>query len=261
VAYPDKKGNSCEGGVNLSIHIAQIMETQTRFDLNAAIAEWQQELAGQPELTPVVRRELETHLRDTVAELQGRGLNNEESFWLARRRTGQPRQLGREFAKAEPVKLWRERVFWVVLTILGVALWELIVGCFIGLSLQGGILKANGLMAGASYLLLIWLPVVVFAVWFSKGRIDFTGWVAFLLSRVRIATISAACILFYSIVFSITYRGNPGGSSRTSTEMFLALCGQISGACLLLCLSLWLMPRQTGSAKVPKRANVARKRY
>src|SRR3954454_1055809 len=64
-------------------HTLQIMETQTRFDLNAAIAAWQQELGSQPDLTPVVRRELETHLRDTVAELQGRGLNNEESFWLA----------------------------------------------------------------------------------------------------------------------------------------------------------------------------------
>jgi hypothetical protein len=62
------------------------METQTRFDLNAAIANWYQELAAQPDLTAVVRRELETHLRDTVAELQARGLNNEESFWLARRR-------------------------------------------------------------------------------------------------------------------------------------------------------------------------------
>ena len=53
------------------------METQTRFDLNAAIAAWQQELAAQPDLTHVVRRELETHLRDTTAELQARGLNDE----------------------------------------------------------------------------------------------------------------------------------------------------------------------------------------
>jgi hypothetical protein len=52
-------------------------------------------------------------LRDTIAELQQRGLNEEESFWLARRRVGQPQQLGEEFAKADPAKVWRERVFWM----------------------------------------------------------------------------------------------------------------------------------------------------
>lgn len=237
-------------------HTLQIMETQTRFDLNTAITKWQQELAAQPDLTPVVRRELETHLRDTITELQGRGLNNEESFWLACRRVGQPDQLGREFAKADPVKLWRERVFWVVLAILGVALWQLIAGSFTGLLLQVGILQAKGLMAGACYLSLIWLPVVVFAVWFSKGRFDFrrNRWCVFILSRIRVATIAAACILSYSTVFGITYWGNTGSSSRSLINMFLTLCGQVTGTCVLLGLSLWLMPRQTGSAPVAKQA-------
>lgn len=101
------------------------METQTRFDLNAAVASWQQELASQPDLTPIVRRELETHLRDTLAELQARGLNNEESFWLARRRAGRPRQLNEEFAKADPTKVWRERIFWMVAALLVVNLWAM----------------------------------------------------------------------------------------------------------------------------------------
>src|SRR4051794_18855031 len=93
-------------------HTLQIMETQTRFDLDAAIASWQQELVAQADLTQEVRRELETHLRDTITELQQRGLNNEESFWLARRRTGKPQQLGEEFAKGDPANAWRDRVFW-----------------------------------------------------------------------------------------------------------------------------------------------------
>jgi hypothetical protein len=100
------------------------METQTRFDLNAAIANWQQELAGQPDLTPVVRRELETHLRDTVTELQARGLNNEESFWLARRRLGPSQQISEEFAKADPAGVWRERIFWVIAALLAMNLWS-----------------------------------------------------------------------------------------------------------------------------------------
>src|SRR5258708_1857063 len=100
------------------------METQTRFDLSAAIANWQLELAGKPDLIPSVRRELETHLRDTIAELQGRGLNNEESFWLARRRVGHPQLLGEEFAKANPSNAWRERTFWMASALLAVSLWS-----------------------------------------------------------------------------------------------------------------------------------------
>jgi hypothetical protein len=99
------------------------METQTRFDLNAAIESWQQELVTQSNLTADVRRELETHLRDSIAELRQRGLNDEESFWLARRRVGQPPQLGEEFVKADPAKVWRERAFWIVLMLSIIEFW------------------------------------------------------------------------------------------------------------------------------------------
>ena len=99
------------------------METQTRFDLAAAITKWQEELAAQADLTPIVRRELETHLRDTIAEMRGRGLNNEESFWLARRRVGQPQQLNEEFLKSDPTEIWRKRAFLVSLAMLVVPLW------------------------------------------------------------------------------------------------------------------------------------------
>jgi hypothetical protein len=98
-----------------SQHPEQIMENQTRYDLSAAIESWRQELAAQANLAVEVRRELETHLRDAITGFQQRGLNDEESFWLARRRVGQPQKLGEEFAKADPTKIWRERVFWTVL--------------------------------------------------------------------------------------------------------------------------------------------------
>jgi hypothetical protein len=76
------------------------MENQTRFDLNAAVENWRQELATQANLTSEVRRELETHLRDAIAGFQQRGLTDEESFRLARERVGQMEQLGKEFKKA-----------------------------------------------------------------------------------------------------------------------------------------------------------------
>jgi hypothetical protein len=99
-------------------HPLQIMEHQTRFDLNVALENWRGELAAQTHLTPDDRRELETHLRDSFAGLKTQGLNEEESFWLARRRVGRPQQLAEEFIKADPAKVWRERVFWMALALL-----------------------------------------------------------------------------------------------------------------------------------------------
>jgi hypothetical protein len=78
------------------------MENKARFDLNAAIENWQNELAAQPNLVPDDRRELETHLRDAIAGFQQRGMDDKESFWLACHRVGQPQQLGEEFVKANP---------------------------------------------------------------------------------------------------------------------------------------------------------------
>jgi hypothetical protein len=102
-----------------SQHPVQIMENQTRFNLNAAIENWRHELASQPNLASDDRRELETHLRDAIAGFQKRGLNDEESFWLARRRVGQPQQLGEEFVKADPAKVWRERILWIAVGTVG----------------------------------------------------------------------------------------------------------------------------------------------
>lgn len=99
------------------------MSNQTRFDLNAAVENWRQELAAQSNLASDDRRELETHLRDAITGFQQRGLNDEESFWLARRRVGQPQQLGEEFVKADPTKVWRERMFWMALGII--VFWQL----------------------------------------------------------------------------------------------------------------------------------------
>jgi hypothetical protein len=99
------------------------METKTHFDLTSAMENWQQELRDQSHLSAETRRELKTHLCDTVTELQKRGLNDEESFWLARRRVGHPQQLDEEFVKANPAVVWRKRVLWMAAALLAVSLW------------------------------------------------------------------------------------------------------------------------------------------
>ncbi|MEI9866141.1 MAG: hypothetical protein WDN00_16625 [Limisphaerales bacterium] len=99
------------------------METRTRYDLNAAIENWRAELAAQPALTADNRHELETHLRDAIAGFQQRGLNDEESFWLACKRVGKPQKLNEEFVKSAFIKAWRERVFWMANALLLFSLW------------------------------------------------------------------------------------------------------------------------------------------
>jgi hypothetical protein len=100
------------------------MEHQTRFDLNAAVENWRNELSAQAALSTDDRRELETHLRDAFAELKARGLSDEESFVLARHRVGQPQKLADEFVKENPAKIWRERLFWVVFCFFVIRLWS-----------------------------------------------------------------------------------------------------------------------------------------
>jgi hypothetical protein len=225
------------------------METQTRFDLNAAIGEWQQELAGQPDLTPVVRRELETHLRDTVAELQRRGLSDEESFWLARRRVGRPQQLGEEFAKADPTQVWRERIFWMALALLVMNLWTTLCNP-IWLPVRFVHTRFEDIMPGSilfhlptwfreSHVLyplevllscLRYIPVFLVAIFLAKGRLN--------LSRPVLHFFGASRKRFFLAAFGaflIANSVNLGGG-----ETFFAF--QLDWTLPLIVLAAWLIP-------------------
>jgi len=237
-------------------HTLQIMETQTRFDLNAAVANWQQELAAQGDLTSIVRRELETHLRDTVAELRERGLNNEEAFWLARRRVGQPQQLGEEFAKAEPLKAWRERTFWMAVALVAVNLWTAIISPFwisyprwtvhrlgdifpvwVQFYLPNWLCHIEGnhiqlvLMQVMRY-----LPIVVLALFFAKGRLKYANGALSLILASRIRFFIAMSALFLVAHSFDFYYGEPG---QIATSVFLF---QFPWTFSLVALATWLIP-------------------
>jgi len=94
------------------------MENQTCFNLNDALTNWREELTSQPGVSPEAARELESHLVDAVADLQQRGLREEEAFWLARRRLGPAENLAAEIVKADPSRIWTERVFWMVIGLI-----------------------------------------------------------------------------------------------------------------------------------------------
>ena len=63
---------------------------------------------------------MEAHLRDSLAELQSRGLTDEEAFLLAARRLGNPAWLDSEFAKVNRGQVWLNRAVWML---VGVQVW------------------------------------------------------------------------------------------------------------------------------------------
>jgi len=267
-----------------SQHLEQIMENQTRYDLNAAIESWRQELAVQASLTAEVRRELETHLRDAIAGFQQRGLNDEESFWLARRRVGQPQQLGEEFVKVDPAKIWRERILWAAIILLAIRLWSGISSVawaifhvttphflnnyyFVSpfpdwvrfyLPLPSNIDLYALLFSPSSRIVfnfLSLLPVLGIALLLSRGRLNkgFSWMQFFFQSRRRFLFVSATLFLFYFLLLAnslLRYESQPNGPS--ATLVIMANLMSLLYPAILIAMIAWLLPAQ--NRKTPKRA-------
>jgi hypothetical protein len=95
------------------------MESHARFDLTSAIARWTADLAARGNLDPARVAELESHLRDSVADLRQRGLDDAETFLIATRRLGSPSQIEAEFEKTESGVLPRRALWWLILGVAG----------------------------------------------------------------------------------------------------------------------------------------------
>lgn len=92
------------------------------FDLNEAIANWRRRLESSPDVQPGDAEELEDHLRQGIADLRGRGLDEEEAFLISARRLGDPEVLAGELATADPRQRRRVRLRWLVVGALAVLL-------------------------------------------------------------------------------------------------------------------------------------------
>jgi hypothetical protein len=89
----------------------------TSFDVNAAVAAWKAEISPRDEMRKQDLVELESHLRESIADLQSLGLSDAEAFLVARRRVG-GREVAAELAAAHPDALWINRCRWVFAGIL-----------------------------------------------------------------------------------------------------------------------------------------------
>lgn len=100
----------------------QNMETATPFDLNQAIQRWRENLGQSPAFRRENLDELGSHLRDSIAALQTRGLSAEEAFMVATKRVGRDGLLEAEFGKVNRKSVWLDRVLWML---IGIQVWGL----------------------------------------------------------------------------------------------------------------------------------------
>lgn len=96
------------------------------FDLNKAIENWKSVLDRNEAFREEDIEELESHLREQIEQLIKSGLSGEEALLIARNRLGDPEEIGRQFAQADPSLLWKRRIFWMA---VGVFSWFAVVLC------------------------------------------------------------------------------------------------------------------------------------
>src|SRR5579884_1954917 len=86
------------------------------FDLEKAIAQWREDMRGAGMTRPEVLDELESHLREEIAQQMKAGADAQRAFQAAVEKIGEPTRLKREFAKAAggsvlwSLKVWLARL-------------------------------------------------------------------------------------------------------------------------------------------------------
>ena len=149
------------------------MENTTPSDLNTILRRWREEVGASGTLGRQDLDELESHLRDSVQNLEQGGLSAEEAFHVASRRLGTAGGLVAEFAKVNWQEVWMTRLLWMVAgiilahaldSLLGISA-NLAVSASSSLALKGQFLGMVGVGAR-------WLTVVVAAgvVWRLIGK-------------------------------------------------------------------------------------------
>jgi len=123
------------------------MENPTAFDLNHAVQSWRENLATSPSFRGENLDELESHLRDSIATLQNRGLSADESFLIATRRIGADGALAAEFGKVNQSAVWLDRFLWILIAF---QVWRIISSASVFTTVAAAALamSINGLLPG-----------------------------------------------------------------------------------------------------------------
>jgi hypothetical protein len=78
--------------------------------VEARIAEWRGALSRSAAVTDADADELESHLRDRIADLEASGLDADEAFLIAVKRLGATDAVTAEFAREHGDRLWKQLV-------------------------------------------------------------------------------------------------------------------------------------------------------
>ena len=157
----------------------QAVAPATRFDLSDSIRRWRQNVSGSPALCADDLDELESHLRDSIASLETRGLSAREAFWVGTSRIGTEDGLDSEFAKVNRERVWLDRALWMVVGSLGVLAASSLVSVFaslttIAIHLLTDRVAVVGSIGLAVYLLA--LCALVLMLWRSGRRGTGVAW-------------------------------------------------------------------------------------
>ncbi|MEM7627384.1 MAG: hypothetical protein AAF333_17450 [Planctomycetota bacterium] len=102
-------------------------------DLEHAIDQWREQWAGEILSRPDLD-ELEDHLRQHAGPLLAKGLSADDAVWVAARHVGAPAAVIAEFDSANPTRVCRKRLHWMVLGYLSVTLIQTLVTFTVNLS-------------------------------------------------------------------------------------------------------------------------------
>lgn len=225
-----------------SQHPMQDVESQNRFDLESAVLAWKQDCASRLGISFDDARELESDLRERLADLLKQGLTETEAFRTAVRQVGSPGELAREFARENPLAVWRERVFWMVLASFAISVWGLMTNGMISWLVRefGELVRLPSMIW---FTLAGQLPVLVVAVLLATGRLQnrMRNFQSCLQSRKRLALTGAGCLLAGMLM---TFFG-PSAIQLPELSLMKALfvLDFFSRPLVLLALALFLLRR------------------
>ncbi|HVY72053.1 MAG TPA: permease prefix domain 1-containing protein [Verrucomicrobiae bacterium] len=152
--------------------------TPLGFDPGQAVIVWRKALLARESIPPDRVRELESHLRETMAGLVEDGLSNEEAFLVATRRMGTPETLAAEFEKEDPAAKWGQRTFWMAFGLLISQIWA---------SLLAPVFKLLGdPRPGLSHAYLISVIAQTLSLafaFFAFAKVSFSAFAAFVINR------------------------------------------------------------------------------
>ncbi len=228
------------------------MENPTPFDLNEACRRWRAQLGASPAFRAEDLDELESHLRDSVATLESKGLSAEEAFLVAQRRLGTGDALDQEFGKVNREQLWLHRALWMVAgsVVIGTAgsLVSVVARCAMFLGL-GFALRGHAL--GAVTVAINLVGLLGLLLWLWRGATRSGGRILRLGGWMRAHPLSSALLLAFALLASHILVGGAnflvvkwmGPGAAGTAMLWVALAGGLMPVVLWPSVLAWLLVR------------------